>query len=42
METRGHARRPMKPDLELLKRLEDRKTYQVEATTIHSRQKVGY
>jgi len=36
METRRHARRPMKSDRALLKRLEDRKTYQVEATTVRS------
>jgi hypothetical protein len=36
METYRHTRRPMKPDRALLKRLEDRKTYQIEATTVRS------
>jgi len=36
METRRHAWRPMKPDRAVLKRLEDRKTYQAEATTVRS------
>ena len=36
METRRHARRPTKPDRALLKRLEDRKTYQAEAMTVCS------
>ena len=36
METRRYARRPTKPDRALLKRLEDRQTYQLEATTVRS------
>jgi hypothetical protein len=36
METCGHAWRPMKPDRALLKRLEDRKTYHAEATSVRS------
>jgi len=42
METCGHARRPTKLDRALLKRLEDHKTYQLEATMVRSRQKGGY
>ena len=36
METYGHARRPTNPDRALLKRLEDRKTNEAEATTVRS------
>ena len=34
VETRRHARRPAKLDRALLKRLEDRKTYQAETTAV--------
>jgi len=42
METRTHVRRPTKPDRALLEPFEDHKAYQVETTTVRSRQKGGY